>query len=81
VNGTLRGAEFENDDKARQHATAALGVARTHDVKVIGALALARAGGAPKARTAYQDFFALSEDADPDILILIAAKAEYAKLP
>ena len=34
----------------------------------------------PKARTAYQDFFALWKDADPDIPVLIAAKAEYAKL-
>jgi eukaryotic-like serine/threonine-protein kinase len=33
-----------------------------------------------KARTAYQDFFAIWKDADPDIPILIAAKAEYAKL-
>jgi len=37
-------------------------------------------GDTPKARTAYQDFFALWKDADPDIPILIAAKAEYAKL-
>jgi hypothetical protein len=33
-----------------------------------------------KARTAYQDFFTIWKDADPDILIFIAAKAEYAKL-
>jgi len=33
-----------------------------------------------KARAAYQDFLALWKDADPDIPILIAAKAEYAKL-
>ena len=33
-----------------------------------------------KARVAYQDFFALWKDADPDILILKQAKAEYAKL-
>ena len=53
----------------------------------IGALAhlgLGRAymleGDAAKARVAYQDFFALWKDADPDIPILIAAKAEYAKL-
>jgi serine/threonine protein kinase len=32
------------------------------------------------ARTAYQDFFALWKDADPDIPILKEAKAEYAKL-
>jgi hypothetical protein len=33
------------------------------------------------ARTAYQDFFALWKDADPDVPILKEAKAEYAKLP
>jgi eukaryotic-like serine/threonine-protein kinase len=53
----------------------------------IGALAhlqLARAytmqGDTAKAKTAYQDFFALWKDADPDIPILKQAKAEYAKL-
>ena len=47
-------------------------------------LGLARAyalqGDAAKARTSYQDFFALWKDADPDIPILKQAKAEYAKL-
>jgi eukaryotic-like serine/threonine-protein kinase len=33
-----------------------------------------------KARAAYQDFFTLWKDADPDIPILKQAKAEYAKL-
>jgi len=33
-----------------------------------------------KTRTAYQDFFTLWKDADPDIPILKEAKAEYAKL-
>ena len=33
-----------------------------------------------KARTAYQDFLTLWKDADPNIPVLIAAKAEYAKL-
>jgi len=53
----------------------------------IGALAhlqLGRAyalqGDSAKARAAYNDFFTLWKDADPDILILVAAKAEYAKL-
>ncbi len=53
----------------------------------LGALAhlgLARAyaeqGNAAKARIAYQDFFALWKDADSNIPVLIAAKAEYAKL-
>jgi hypothetical protein len=33
-----------------------------------------------KAKSAYQDFFTLWKDADPDIPILKEAKAEYAKL-
>jgi len=37
-------------------------------------------GDIAKARAAYQDFFALWKDADPDIPIFIAAKAEYARL-
>jgi len=53
----------------------------------LGALAhlgLARAralsGDTAGAKAAYQDFFALWKNADPDIPILKAAKAEYAKL-
>jgi len=42
--------------------------------------AYALQGDVGKARTAYQDFLALWKDADPDIPILIEAKAEYAKL-
>jgi len=42
--------------------------------------AYAMAGDAPKARAAYQDFFAVWKDADPGIPILKQAKAEYAKL-
>jgi predicted Zn-dependent protease len=41
--------------------------------------AYAMAGDESKARAAYQDFFALWKDADPDIPILKRAKAEYAK--
>jgi eukaryotic-like serine/threonine-protein kinase len=37
-------------------------------------------GDTAKARAAYEDFFALWKDADPDIPILIAAKSEYLKL-
>ena len=47
-------------------------------------LGLARAyaleGDSAKSRIAYQDFFALWKDADPDIPILQQAKAEYARL-
>jgi eukaryotic-like serine/threonine-protein kinase len=53
----------------------------------IGALALlqlARAyvlsGDTAKARNAYLDFLTLWKDADPDIPILLAVRAEYAKL-
>jgi eukaryotic-like serine/threonine-protein kinase len=41
--------------------------------------AYALAGDKTKAKTAYQDFFALWKDADLDIPILKEAKAEYAK--
>jgi len=44
------------------------------------ARAYALQGDVPAARKAYQDFFALWKDADPDVPVLIAAKAEYAKL-
>ena len=40
----------------------------------------ALAGDPVAARKCYQEFFSLWKDADPDIPILIAAKAEYAKL-
>jgi tetratricopeptide (TPR) repeat protein len=33
-----------------------------------------------KSRTAYQDFFALWKDADPDVPILKEAKTEYSRL-
>ncbi len=49
---------------------AELGSARAH----------ALAGDKAGARAAYQDFFALLKDADPDLPILAEAKAEYAKL-
>jgi serine/threonine protein kinase/tetratricopeptide (TPR) repeat protein len=47
-------------------------------------LGLARAwamqGDNAKARTAYQDFFALWKDADPDVPLLKTARTEYEKL-
>jgi DNA-binding winged helix-turn-helix (wHTH) protein/tetratricopeptide (TPR) repeat protein len=42
--------------------------------------AYAMSGDKAKARSAYEDFFALWKDADPDIPILKQAKEEYAKL-
>jgi tetratricopeptide (TPR) repeat protein len=51
---------------------------------VLAQLQLARAyttqGDTAKARAAYQDFFDIWKEADPDIPILSQAKAEYAKL-
>jgi serine/threonine protein kinase/tetratricopeptide (TPR) repeat protein len=44
------------------------------------ARAAAIAGDTRKSRQAYQDFFALWKDADPDIPILIEAKKEYEKV-
>jgi len=52
------------------HPLARLGLSRAHALR----------GDTAKSRAAYQDFFALWKDADPDIPILKEAKAEYAKL-
>jgi len=60
------------------------GVVVTFPWGALAGLGLARAyalqGDTAKAKAAYQDFLTLWKDADPDIPILIAAKAEYAKL-
>jgi eukaryotic-like serine/threonine-protein kinase len=76
-NGTAAAAEFQ---KLLEHRSILLNF-------VTGALAhlqLGRAyimaGDTGKAKSAYQDFFAIWKDADPDIPILKQAKAEYAKL-
>jgi serine/threonine protein kinase len=42
--------------------------------------AYAMQGDTAKAKAAYQNFLTLWKDADPDIPVLISAKAEYAKL-
>ncbi|HEX6279507.1 MAG TPA: tetratricopeptide repeat protein, partial [Pyrinomonadaceae bacterium] len=55
---------------AVHYPLAHLGVARS----------AALAGDAAKSRKAYQDFFALWKDADPDIPILIEARKEYERL-
>jgi tetratricopeptide (TPR) repeat protein len=49
---------------------ARLGLARAYEMQ----------GDMTKAKAAYQDFLTLWKDADPDVPIFIAAKAEYAKL-
>jgi tetratricopeptide (TPR) repeat protein len=51
-------------------ALAHLGLARSYSVS----------GNVTKAKDAYQDFLNLWKDADPDVPVLIQAKAEYAKL-
>jgi len=44
------------------------------------ARAYALQGDTAKAKAAYDDFFTLWKDADPDVPILKQAKAEYANL-
>jgi eukaryotic-like serine/threonine-protein kinase len=60
------------------------GLASNDPLGALARLGLARAyalqGDPAKAKAAYQDFLTLWKDADPDIPIFIAAKAEYAKL-
>jgi eukaryotic-like serine/threonine-protein kinase len=76
-NGIAAATEFQ---KFLDHR----GVTINFPLGALAHLGLARAyalsGDAAKARTKYQDFFALWKDADPDIPILKEAKAEYAKL-
>jgi eukaryotic-like serine/threonine-protein kinase len=60
------------------------GVVVNFPLATLAHLGLARAktlaGDAAGARVAYQDFFAIWKDADPEIPILKAAKTEYEKL-
>ena len=60
------------------------GITLTEPIGALAHLGLGRAyvlsGDSDKARAAYQDFFALWKDADPDVPILKQAKAEYARL-
>jgi serine/threonine protein kinase/tetratricopeptide (TPR) repeat protein len=76
-NGNAAAAEFQ---KFIDHR----GVVGNFPWGALARLGLARAyamqGDTAKAKAAYQDFLTLWKDADPDIPILIAAKAEYAKL-
>jgi eukaryotic-like serine/threonine-protein kinase len=76
-NGTAAAVEFK---KLIDHP----GIVLNQPIGSLAHLQLGRAyalaGDTVKARAAYQDFFMLWKDADPDVPILIAAKAEYAKL-
>jgi eukaryotic-like serine/threonine-protein kinase len=75
--GKEAAAEFQ---KFIDHRT----IVANYPLASLARLGLARAyvlqDDTAKARVAYQDFFALWKDADPDIPILKQAKAEYAKL-
>jgi serine/threonine protein kinase/Tfp pilus assembly protein PilF len=75
--GASAATEFQ---KILDHA----GVVLNEPIGPLAHLGLARAyalsGDRAKARTAYQDFFALWKDADSDLPILNQAKAEYARL-
>jgi DNA-binding winged helix-turn-helix (wHTH) protein/tetratricopeptide (TPR) repeat protein len=76
-NGTEAVEEFQ---KILSHP----GLVLNFHLGVLAHLQLGRAyalqGNTGKSRAAYQDFFTLWKDADPDIPILKEAKAEYAKL-
>jgi eukaryotic-like serine/threonine-protein kinase len=75
--GPAAAAEFQ---KILDHRTA-LGVTAYSSLAKLGlGRAFALSGDAAKAHTAYQDFFTMWKDADPDIPILNQAKAEYAKM-
>jgi hypothetical protein len=75
--GSQAAAEFQ---KILDHR----GIVLNEPIGALAHLGLARAGAlqgdTEKAQAAYQDFLTLWKDADPDIPILVAAKAEYAKL-
>ena len=86
----VRGEAFlraHDGEKARAEYQKILdhrGVASTNVLYSLAHLGLARAyvwqGDTAKAKAAYQDFFAIWKDADPDVPILKTAKEEYEKL-
>jgi len=75
--GSEAAAEFQ---KILDHR----GIVLNEPIGALAHLQLARAyalqGDTAKSRAAYQDFLTLWKDADPNIPILLEAKAEYAKL-
>jgi tetratricopeptide (TPR) repeat protein len=75
--GSEAAAEFQ---KILDHS----GIVFNEPIGALAHLGIGRAyalqGDIAKARAAYNDFLTLWKDADPDIPILLAAKAEYAKL-
>ena len=86
----VRGEAYLLAGQAREAATQfqkilkQRGLVANYPLGALAHLQLGRAyvvtGDSAKAKGAYQDFFALWKDADPDIPILKQANAEYAKL-
>jgi eukaryotic-like serine/threonine-protein kinase len=76
-NGSAAATEFQ---KIIQHP----GIVQNEPIGALAYLGLARAYAlshdSAQAHAAYQEFFALWKDADPDVPILKQARAEYAKL-
>jgi serine/threonine protein kinase/tetratricopeptide (TPR) repeat protein len=76
-NGAAASTEFQ---KYLDHP----GITLNYPLASLARLGLARAyalqGDTAKSRAAYNDFFTLWKDADPDIPIFVAAKPEFAKL-
>lgn len=75
--GTKSAAEYKNildhsgiDPTSLLYSLAHLDLGRAYSLQ----------GDKDKARTAYQDFFAVWKDADSDIPVLKEAKAEYDKI-
>ncbi len=75
--GSEAAAEFQ---KILDHP----GIVESNPIGALAHLQIGRAyamqGDTAKAKAAYQDFLTLWKDADADVPVLIAAKAEYAKL-
>ena len=63
-------SDWDHPNWGQYYSLSYLGMARGY----------ALAGDSAKAKKAFQDFFALWKDADPDIPILLQAKIEYASL-
>jgi serine/threonine protein kinase/tetratricopeptide (TPR) repeat protein len=76
-NGTAAAAEFQ---KLLDHRGIVLNFVTGSLAHLQIGRAYAMAGDTAKAKAAYQDFFTLWKDADPDIPVLQQAKAEYAEL-
>ena len=68
--GANWGATWVHPNWGQRYSLSYLGMARGYSL----------AGDTARAKKAFQDFFELWKDADPDIPVLKQAKAEYAKL-